>query len=176
MKNIVQPLHKTHIRPVEPKDFGFIRSLAAEFPTFSVPSEYILWFLTRFHPDYCRVLEHDSGDLKAYLLAMPTSDPPNGIAIWQVAASIPNRPFALEYFAAYLRDIAERTGVTTISFTASPDSASHRLIRSLAKKFFDCGPEQLNSVPVGQGEQEFRLSVNLAGSKDQAKGKTRRAR
>jgi hypothetical protein len=175
MGNKVKPLHKMQIRSVESKDFGFIRSLAAEFPTFSVPSDYILWFLTRFHPDYCRVLEQDSGDLKAYLVAVPTSDPANGIAIWQVAAAIPNRPFALEYFAAYLRDVAERTGVTTISFTASPDSSSLRLIRSLAKKFFDCGAEQLKSVPVGQGEHEFRLSINLASSKDQAKVKTRGA-
>jgi hypothetical protein len=175
MKKAIQPLRNTLIRSVEPKDFAFIRSLAAELPTFTVPSEYVLWFLMRFHPQYCQVLEEKSGELKAYLLAMPTSKPPNGIAIWQVAAAIPNRAFALEYFAAYLRDIAERTGVTTISFTASPDSASLRLIRSLAKKFFDCGAEQLNSVPVGQAEHEFRLSINLASSKDQAKGKTRGA-
>lgn len=159
MKKALQPLFKTQIRPVEPKDFAFIRSLAGNFSTFTIPSEYVLWFLTRFHPDYCRVLEQDSGDLKAYLLAMPTSDPQSGIAIWQVAAATPNHSFALEYFAAYLRESVERTGATTISFTSSPDSASMRLIRSLAKQFFDCDATQVSSVPTGQGEHEFRLSI-----------------
>jgi hypothetical protein len=160
MNKDFQPLFKTQIRAVEPKDFAFIRSLAAKFPTFTVPSEYILWFLTRFHPDYCRVLENDSGNLKAYLLAMPTSKPPNGIAIWQVAAAIPNRAFALEYFAAYLRDLVERAHASSVFFTTSPDSASLRLIRSLAGQFADCEVEQLNPVPTGQGEYEFQLSLS----------------
>src|SRR5580692_8454001 len=109
MKKTAQTLLKTRIRSIELNDFAFIRSLAAEFSTFTVPSEYILWFLTRFHPEYSRVLEQESGDLKAYLLAMPTSNPQNGIAIWQVAAAAPNHPFALEYFTAYLRDLVEHT-------------------------------------------------------------------
>jgi hypothetical protein len=164
MNKDFQPLFKPQIRAVELTDFPFIRSLASQFPTFTVPSEYILWFLTRFHPDYCRVLEQDEGDLKAYLLAMRTSDPPDGIAIWQVAAATPNHAFALEYFAAYLREIVEHTRCTSISFTASVDSASLRLIRSLAKQFFDCETKQLNSVPAGQGELEFRLSISLPSS------------
>jgi hypothetical protein len=166
MKKAVQPLFKTRIRHAEPKDFVFIRTLAAEFPTFTVPSEYILWFFMRFHPDYCRVLEEESGELKAYLLAMPTSEPPNGIAIWQVAAAVPSRPFALEYFAAYLRDLVERTHSTSVFFTTSRDSASLRLIRSLASQFAECEMEQLSPVPTEQGEYEFRLSINLPGLGD----------
>jgi hypothetical protein len=161
MKKAVQPLLNALIRSVEPRDFAFIRSLASEFPTFTVPSEYILWFLMRFHPDYCRVLEQNPRDLKAYLLAMPTSDPPNGIAIWQVAAASPNHAFALEYFAAYLRDLVERTHATSISFTSSQNSASMRLIRSLARQFFDCEATQLDPIPTGQGEHEFRLCISL---------------
>jgi hypothetical protein len=152
------------IRPIEPKDYAFIRSLAAQFPVFTVPSDYILWLFTRFHPDYCRVLEQESGDLWAYLLAMPTSNPANGIAIWQVAAAKPNHAFALEYFTAYLRDLVARTGVTSIIFTISPDPVSLRLIRSLAKQFFNCEIVQLNSVPTGQGEYEFLLSFTTSPS------------
>ena len=96
MKKLVQPLFKTRIRSIEPNDFPFIRSLAAEFSTFTVPSEYVLWFFTRFHPEYCRVLEQESGGLRAYLLGMPTSNPAKGIAIWQVAATFkPNQAFCL---------------------------------------------------------------------------------
>ncbi len=165
MKKAVQTLFKTRIRPMESKDFAFIRSLAAEFSAFTVPSEYILWFLTRFHPEYCRVLEQESGGLKAYLLAMPTSNPQNGIAIWQVAASKPNHAFALEYFAAYLRDLADRTGAMSIFFTTSQESSSSlRLIRSLASQFFDSEVVQLNSVPAGQEEYEFQLSIGAAPS------------
>ena len=160
MTNATQPLFNTSIRQIEVKDFEFIRSLAAEFPTFTVPSDYVLWFLTRFHPEYCRVLEQKSGNLKAYLLSMPTSDPSNGIAIWQVAAAKPNRAFALEYFTAYLRDLTERIGATSISFTISQDRATLRLIRSLAKQFFDSEAMQLESVPTEQGEHEFRISVD----------------
>ena len=149
------------IRPIESRDFAFIRSLASKFPTFTVPSEYVLWFLTRFHPDYCRVIEQESGNLKAYLLAMPTSEPPKGIAIWQIAAGVPNHAFALEYFAAYLRDLAERARAESISFTTERSSASLRLIRILAKQFFDCDAIQIDAVPTGQGEFEFRLSITL---------------
>jgi hypothetical protein len=147
------------IRSIEPEDFAFIRSLAAEFPTFTVPPEYILWFLVHFHPDYCRVLEQESRRLKAYLLAMPTSHPRDGIAIWQVAAATPNRGFALEYFASHLRDLAERTGAMSIFFTTLPEPSSLRLIRALAKQFFGCEVEQINHVPVGQGEHEFCLCI-----------------
>jgi hypothetical protein len=169
MKKTVQPLHKTRIRSFEPKDFAFVRSLAAEFSTFTIPSEYILWFLMRFHPEYCRVLEEESGELKAYLLAMPTSEPPDGIAIWQVAAATPNQPFALEYFSAYLSDLVERTHAKSISFTASRDSASMRLIRALARQFFDSEAAQLNPVPTGQGEHEFRLSISQPSSGSEKK-------
>lgn len=149
------------IRPIEPKDFLFIRSLAAEFSTFTVPSEYLLWFLTRFHPDYCRVIEQGNGNLKAYLLAMPTSDPPNGIAIWQIAAAEPNHPFSLEYFAAYLRELADHTNAKSISFTTRKYPVSLRLIRSLATQFFNCALVELHSVPTGQEEYEFRLSIQF---------------
>jgi hypothetical protein len=94
---------------------------------------------------------------------MPTSNPANGIAIWQVAATEPNHAFALEYFAAYLRELADRTSATSIYFTTQQESLAHlRLIRSLAKHFFDCDLEQLNSIPSGQEEYEFRLSIGAA--------------
>jgi hypothetical protein len=159
MNKSVKPLLNMRIRAIEPRDFTFIRALAAEFPTFTVPSEYILWFFTHFHPEFCRVLEHKSGELKAYLLAMPTSDPRNGIAVWQVAATKPNHAFALEYFAAYLRDLVERTGTTSLSFTASKDDATLRLIRSLAKHFVEGEVAQLDAVPAEQGEHKFRLLI-----------------
>jgi hypothetical protein len=159
MTKTVHPLFNLRIRSMEPKDFSFIRSLAAELPAFTVPSEYILWFFAHFHPDYCRVLEEESGNLKAYLLAMPTSNPPNGVAIWQVGATSPDRTFALEYFAAYLRELMERTGAAILSFTTRQDSASLRLIRMLSKQFGECDVVQLDSVPAKQGEHEFRLSI-----------------
>lgn len=161
MKKVIPTLSDTRIRPIEPRDFSFIRSLAAQLPTFTVPSEYVLWFFARFHPHYCRVIEQESGNLKAYLLAMPTSDPPNGIAIWQVAAAKPDHAFALEYFAAYLRGLVERTGIKSVFFTMSNDQASLRLIRSLARQFAGCEVVRMNSVPVGQQEFEFRLSIRL---------------
>lgn len=164
MKKADPILFGTRIRSIEPEDFAFIRSLAAELPAFTVPPDYILWFITRFHPDYCRVLEQESGELKAYLLAMPTSNPKNGIAIWQVAAVQPTHAFSLEYFAAYLRDLVELTGATSIFFTVSEASASLRLIRSLARQFGDCEVVRLNPVPAGQGEYEFRLAIGEAPS------------
>ncbi len=160
MEKIIPTLFNARIHPMELNDFAFVQSLAAELPLFTVPPDYVLWLFTHFHPDYCRVLELASGEPKAYLLAMPTSDPDNGIAIWQVAATKPNQAFALEYFAAYLRGLADRIGATSIFFTTQQESlASLRLIRSLANQFFDCDVVQLNSVPSGQGEYEFRLSI-----------------
>jgi hypothetical protein len=166
MNKTIPTFSNTRIRPIEPGDFSFIRSLAAKFPTFTVPSEFVLWFLAQFHPDYCRVLEQESEGLNGYLLAMPTSNPRNGIAIWQVAATKPIQAFALEYFAAYLRELVERTGTTSVFFTMSAASASLRLIRSLARQFGDCEVTQLASVPTGQGEYEFLLSIGTALSKN----------
>jgi hypothetical protein len=153
------------IRPIEPKDFSFIRSLASEFADFTVPSEYVLWFFAHFHPTYCRVLEQESGELKAYLIAMPTSEPQGGIAIWQLAAAKSDRTLALEYFAVYLRDLMESILATTLFFTTQRDSASLRLIRLLAKQFGDCEVSQLGSVPAGQAECEFRLSISSSPEK-----------
>jgi hypothetical protein len=164
MKKAIPSILNVRIRPIEPGDFNFIRSLAAEFPTFTIPSEYLLWFLSHFHPEYCRILEQEAGCSKAYLLALPTTTPRNGIAIWQVAATAPNHPFALEYFTAYLRDLAVRTGATSISFTSPTDSTSLRLIRLLAKQFFSCDVAQVASVPSGQREYEFRLSIEASAS------------
>lgn len=160
MKRTAKTIPNAHIRAIEPRDFPFIQSLAREFPTFTVPSEYILWFFTRFHPDFCRVIEGEQGNFKAYLLAMPTSDPSNGIAIWQIAAAKPNHAFALEYFAAYLQELVERTGAESISFTAQKSSSSFRLIGSLAQQFFDCNALQIAPVPAGQEEFEYRLYLN----------------
>jgi hypothetical protein len=168
MEKSIKTPSNPHIRAIEPEDFAFIRSLAAEFPTFTVPSEYLLWFLSRFHPSYCRVIEQGPGSLKAYLLAMPSSEPQNGIAIWQVAAAASDHSFALEYFAAYLRELVGRSGATSISFTTPKASASLRLIRSLAKQFFDCDAIQVDSVPAGQNEYEFRLSIAVACVGDEA--------
>jgi hypothetical protein len=162
MNKSTQPRFNPRIRPLEPRDFTSIRSLAGNLPTFTVPSEYLLWFFFHFHPDYCRIIEADDGSLTSYLLAMPTSNPKGGIAIWQVAAALPNRGFALEYFAAYLRDLAERTSATSILFTTTLAPASLRLIRSLAKQFFGCEVSQLDPVPAGQGEYEFQLSLGTS--------------
>lgn len=162
------PLSKLYIRPIEVKDFGFVRSLAAQLPQFTVPSTYILWFFTHFHPDYCRVLEEDSGELKAYLLAMPTSKPRSGIAIWQVAAVRPIHGLALEHFSAYLRDLVTHTEVRTIFFTTSERNASLRLIRSLARQFAGCKLERLKPVPAGQEEYEFQLSIKMSQSSKSA--------
>jgi hypothetical protein len=167
MKKTANTILKARIRPVDAKDFPLIRALASEFPTFTVPSDYLLWFFVRFHPAYCRVLENESGNLKAYLLAMPTTEPQSGIAIWQVAAAEPDHGFTLEYFAAYLRDLVERTNASTLFFTTQQGSAALRLIRSLSKQFFGCDAVLLDPVPAGQGEYEFSLSIRTESLADQ---------
>jgi hypothetical protein len=154
-----QPPFNLRIHPITPEDFGFIRSLAAELSSFSVPSEYILWFFVRFHPNYCGVLEDAAGSPRAYLLAMPTSEPPNGIAVWQIGSPRIVQSFALEHFAAYLRDLSDQKGAVSLSFTATKDSPMMRLVRVLAKQFGGCEPVSVGLVPSGQGEHEFRLSL-----------------
>ena len=159
MKKAVPSLSNTRIRPIEPEDFPFIRSLAAEFPTFTVPSEYLLWFFSRFHPEYCRVIEHESGDLGAYILGMPTSTPISGIAIWQVASAKGDNALVLEFFAAYLSDLVKQTEAKSVFFTMAKESSSLRLIRSLAKQFGGSELVQVDSVPTGQDECEFQISI-----------------
>jgi|SRR5579862_299828 len=158
MTKSIEALFKANIRPITPADFDFIRNLAAKFPNFTVPSEFLLWFFSQYHPDYCRILEQEEEGPKAYLLAMPTTAPENGIAIWQVAASPPIQPFSLEYFAAYLREVIDRTGASSLSFSASEEAGTLRLIRSLANRFSDCRVSRIGPVPVAQGECEFRIS------------------
>lgn len=152
-------LFNVRLRSIGERDYSFIKSLAATYSTFTIPSDYMLWLFSRFHPDHSRVLEQQGGELKGYLLAMPTSEPQNGIAVWQVAATESGRPFALEYFADYLRDLAVRTGAVSISFTLQEDENVVRLVRMLADKFFRARLLQVGSVPAGQSEHEFMIRI-----------------
>jgi hypothetical protein len=96
---------------------------------------------------------------------MPTSNPRDGIAIWQAAAAESDRAFTLEFFAAYLRDLVGHTGVESVFFSMPNDPAALRLINSLAKQFANCEIERINSVPAGQNEFEFRLSLKASKKK-----------
>ena len=140
-------------------DFSFVRALAAEQRSYTVPPPYVLWMLSRFHGDLCTVAEAAGEGPVAYLLGMSTTAPPQVVFVWQLASTIRGRslnaPFRL---VAHLRKIAAKLKVRTILYTATRGSVQEQLIRSLAERVFHRLPEPAFEVPQAVCRSEYTYS------------------
>src|ERR1035438_7684513 len=92
------------VRPIVPGDFRFIRSLASIIDGYTVPSPYVSWMLGRFHGGLCAVAADTGHNRLGYVLAMPTSDPGDGVFVWQLAVTFRGRRLkAQDHLAAHLK-------------------------------------------------------------------------
>ncbi len=152
------------IRPIMPGDFSFIRSLASNVEGYTVPSPYVLWMLGRFHSGFCAVAVDAGQNRLGYLLAMPTSDPGDGVFVWQLALTFRGRRLkAQDHLAMYLKKTMRASKVHHLFFTTAPLSPTERSVTAIAKRVFHASPAKGRRLPgsVPGGESEYDLVVKI---------------
>jgi hypothetical protein len=128
------------VRPIKQSDFVFVRTLASQTQGYTVPPDYVLWMLTRFHGDFCSVAKEAGGSRVGYLLAMQTAVK-DTIVVWQFVSTFAGRRvLAARELAKNLKVVAQENRIRQIIFTCVPRSAAERLVRSVVKKVFGVLP------------------------------------
>lgn len=155
-------ISKITVRPLEVRDFSFVRELAASQPNFTIPPPYVLWLLTRISPELCLVAERpDKGPL-GYLLAVPISNPPKSLYIWQLAAAKVSDPEeAMMKLIASLRDVVKVERVKKLIFSAQPKTATFRILKRYSRRGFSTDPQDIGCLPeiVAPDEHEFCVTI-----------------
>lgn len=152
---------KVSVRRMRVSDFPFVKQLASQTRTYTVPSDYVLWMLSRCHPDLCAVAELRGASV-AYVLALTTHQPRHGMFIWQFASTLQGaRHRAPAGLAKYIRRRVQEHGIERIDFTAVPGSASLRSIQTLAQKYFGSIAQKSNRLPpsVLGRERQYYLVI-----------------
>jgi len=156
------PTSTIHIRPLELKDFTFVRELAAKQPNFTIPPPYVLWLLMKIKGSICLIAESESHDPLGYLLAVPVSDPPDSLFVWQVATVGDRRNLsAITGLLTALRQSIDSLKIERLVFTALKDSPTFRAIRRDAFRIFQSKPIFISALPeiVAPDESEFEIEL-----------------
>lgn len=158
-----RPSSTIRVRPLDLRDFTFVRELAARQANFTIPAPYVLWWLLKVKGSVCLIAEKPDERQLGYLLALPTHDPANGMFVWQLATSgkREDSPVIRDLLCA-LRDSLTSKDVDYISFTALDQSATFRAIRRDALSVFDAVPTLVSGLPelVAPGESEYRIVLH----------------
>jgi hypothetical protein len=150
------------IRPVKVEDFQFIRDLAGEQENFTIPPPYVLWMLLKAKDDLCLVATSSSGTPLAYLLAIQIDTPPQSIYVWQLASTGGGKSAAAtEFLLLGLRTFTKARQIEHIVFSATPGSASFKLIGKYCEQVFKATPRSLGILPriVAPDEHEYILDL-----------------
>lgn len=155
---------RVRVQRVNPADFVFIRTLASQTQGYTVPPDYVLWMLTRFHGDFCSVAKEVGSDNVGYLLAMQTAVK-DTIFVWQLVATLRGQRLqAARKLVKHLKAAAEEHEVRRILFTCVPRSPAERLVRSIATRVFRVSP--VRGLPLSQwlssGEYEYSLTLQTS--------------
>ncbi len=150
------------MRRLRVDDFDFVRELAAKQSNFTIPPPYVLWLLTRVRGDICLVAEEEGAGPVAYLLAVPVEKPQNAFYVWQLAA----RPNARSHVSVLpllkkLFEITESQEISSMFFSAIPNSAAFRRIRRYARTVWSATPKVTSTLSgiVAPGEVEYRIDL-----------------
>jgi len=150
------------IRPMEIRDFRFIRDVAARQPNFTIPPPYVLWLLLKIKGDICLVAEGPEKERLAYLLAVRVNEPVGALYVWQLASDEkPASSRGIYLLVLALRGFASHEQITSIFFSAIPKSATMRTLRRYIREVFETEPveTQLLHEFVAPGESEFRIDL-----------------
>lgn len=153
---------KITVRSIGLADFAFIRDLSAAQPNFTIPPPYVLWLLLRISPDLCLIAEHPEKGSLAYLLAMPVSNPPESVYVWQLAgSSTENSEDAITELVQSLRAIVERRRFKKLIFSAQQNTPTFRALKRYARQGFSAEPQLLAPLPdiVAPNEHEFYFDI-----------------
>ncbi len=150
------------VRPMSLEDYGFIRDTAAQERNFTIPPLYVLWLLSKIKGDICLVAEDVVGGRLAYLLAVPVSEPPNSLFVWQLAVrDHASSSDAIRSLLLKLHQISTSIGISSIFFSSIPGSAAHRAISKHIKDIVSKEPVQTSLLEemIAPGEVEFRIDL-----------------
>jgi hypothetical protein len=159
--NSASPASRVRIRPIKHSDFVFVRTLASQTQGYTVPPDYVLWMLARFHGNFCSVAKEVGGDRVGYLLAMQTAAR-DTIFVWQFVATFRGQRLdAARELVKHLKAVAQENKSRRILFTCIPRSPAERLVRSVAERVFRVSP--VRGLPLSQwssgGECEYSLTL-----------------
>jgi hypothetical protein len=150
------------MRQLTPEDFQFVRCLAASIASYTTCPPYVLWMLSRAHPDLCTVALAPDGERLGYLLAMCMDEPPGAVFVWQLAVSFRGRRLkAQDRLAAHLKKSLKKRRKAHIFFTTVPKSAAERSIRSLAQRVFSATPWMTENLPDSVSPKERLYGLAL---------------
>jgi len=142
------------VRPLAPHDFDFIRSLASTISGYTVCSPYLLWMLGKFQGSLCCVAMDAEKTQLGYLLAIPTSEPPNCIFVWQLATTFRGKRLKAQYhLARHLRRVMRDRGARKLFYTSVPLSSAERSVRTIASQVFHATPERKLRVPDSESRE-----------------------
>jgi hypothetical protein len=152
---------RVRVRPIKHSDFVFVRTLASQTQGYTVPPDYVLWMLTRFHGDFCSVAKEVGGNNVGYLLAMQTAVK-DTIFVWQFVATFRGQRLqAAKELVKHLKAVAQEHKIRQILFTCVPRSPAERLVRSVAKRVFRSSP--VRGLPLSEwlfgGEYQYSLTL-----------------
>lgn len=150
-----------HVRQMETGDFEFVRTLAARQPTFTVPSPYVLWLVSRIKNSVCLVAEDASLGHCAYMIALPIEAPNQTLHVWQLAGLGEKNSDAVVALLVEFRKTAKRLGVHTISFSTIPGSSALRRIQTYTKRVFATTALRTSALPqeVSQSEDFYQFEM-----------------
>jgi len=144
------------------EDYGFVRDTAAQQRNFTIPPLYVLWLLSKIKGDICLVAEDAAGGRLAYLLAVPVSEPPHALFVWQLAArhDLANSE-AARALIQQLKRQCSRGKVESIYFSSLPNTAVLRILKGYIREIFDTEPIQTSVLHelIAPGEAEFRIDL-----------------
>lgn len=144
------------VRQVTNSDFSFIRELASEESTFTVPSDYILWMLSKIHPEVCLVAASPDKKPIGYLLGL-IDDTKQTLFIWQIAVThCGGEKDVAVRLLSHVKEVMVARKLTKISFTMQPRLARLWGCR-VAKQVFGAFPEQCGEGINGEPEYTIAL-------------------
>ena len=144
----------TLVRQIGIEDFAFIQQLAGEERSFTVPSDYILWMLSRLYPETCLVATDSRRTPVGYLLGLVKD---TTLFIWQLAITDRgSQTGASNVLLKEVKRVAQAGGFSEICFTMQPRIAKLWGFRA-AKEVFGVFPE--NDGPGINGEPHYRIAL-----------------
>ncbi|HWZ44755.1 MAG TPA: hypothetical protein VNW97_14865 [Candidatus Saccharimonadales bacterium] len=152
------------VRPLNPCDVYFVRSLAAELPGFTIPSEYELWMLRRFDSKTCRIAEADGRGPIGYLLARAIPES-HELFIWQLACTTlkGGNIRAAKLLGEFVKAYCLETDIQRIRFTMIPGSPRERAIFSLSIEILGHRPSVMPADISAQfglcDDREYVISI-----------------
>ena len=157
------PTSSSHIqvRRLNISDFAFVRELASQQSTFTIPPPYVLWLLLKDYRNVCLVAEDDRIGPVAYLLAIPVQ-PSGSLYVWQLAVSGKGkRSNAILQLLRELRRTTQKMRIRRIMFSTLPQSATFRMIRRYVTTVFGSHLGVNSALPsmIAPGETEYRFEL-----------------